>query len=205
MSLGIQNNSLRWKEIEKPTALNGCLPYVRDEEDHSLTMGDTPYYNIDICAMRGEFMRVSCTTLVKHTIGVVITVAFEVFHALTLGYCLSEETFLERLKMSGILLLHSLMTPFLLVALQAIAMIGVVVPECARRWYECGESLIYLISADSIECNGYRPLYSFLTLPLHKMELVDRYEKYQTERATNTKEPQRLDIQGLLTKQFFND
>jgi hypothetical protein len=36
MSLEIQNCSPLWNTIEKPTALKGCFPYVRNEKDHSL-------------------------------------------------------------------------------------------------------------------------------------------------------------------------
>ena len=82
-------------------------------------------------------------------------------------------------------MLHALSTPIVLVALQVIAMIGIVAPECARGAYVIGESWIYCVSADAVDCKGYRPLYHFLALPLHTKATVDRYDAYLEARAAN--------------------
>lgn len=170
---------------EKPKVLDGCLPYVYDINTPLIIKYENEsYYNIDTIAIRFKFIQCSCTTLITHTIGTVITIAYEIFQALTACYFYkgANVSFNERLKGTAFFVVHALLvSPVLLIALQLIAMIGVVAPECARPWYVLGEELIYMISANNVEYKGYRPLYYCLTLPLHTKRIVDDYEQYSKD------------------------
>ncbi len=178
-----------WCEYTQfPSLLTGYVPDKTDNPqiDTSVIAADgIQYYNIDKTKLRCKFVQLAATSLITDTIGGVLVIGWELFHALTLGYLLpgSDRPCVDRAKYYAWFSVAILRVPLLILLLFALSIYGIVCPEHARLSYAHYEELLYTNTADMFElCGGYRPMYSFMALALHAKATVDRYDVYLQER-----------------------
>jgi hypothetical protein len=171
-----------------PTLLTGYVPGKTNDPQIDISIikaDDTQYYNIDKTKLRCKFVQLAATSLFTDTIGGVLVIGWELFHALTLGYLLpgSDRPWVDRIKPCILFLVAILRVPVLIVLLFALSIYGIAQPQRARLNYVHYEELLYGFTADTLElCGGYRPLYSFMALALHTKPTVDSYDIYFQER-----------------------